>query len=263
MLDQPVSALTLSALDFETTGLSPHKGDRVVEVAVVRGKVGDVPEHWATLVHPERAVDATHIHGITDQMVANQPPFSAVLPELLVRLEGTVLVVHNAGFDLSFLEMECQRAGVAVPALLVIDTLGLARRVLAWGNHSLSFLVEKLGLPREHAHRALDDAHATWHLAALLLKNVGADEGVALRDVLKLCQRRSPRELDAVFAALNHAKVAGAALLVDYVSPDHPEAATRRSITVLRVTRREVDAFCHLRGAERTFRLDRLRLVGA
>ena len=261
MLDRPVRHLCLAALDFETTGLAPNRGDRVVEVAIVRGTMGTTPDEWATLVHPQRPVAATFVHGITDEMLAGKPRFAAVLPDILRQLEGAVLVAHNAPFDLGFLEMECERAKVAMPEAPVVDTLGLARRVLAWGNHSLSFLVERLGLPRDQAHRALGDARATWHLASLLLHNIGAADGVVLRDVLRLCERRSPRELDAVFAALTLAKVGGAHLLVDYVSPDHPDAATRRAITVLKVTRRQVDAYCHLRQAERTFRLDRLRIV--
>lgn len=261
MFDRPVRDLVLAAIDFETTGLAPRRSDRVVEVAIVRGRLGETPAEWSTLIQPERPVAATFVHGITDAMLAGKPRFRDVVPELLGQLDGAVLVAHNAPFDLSFLEMECERAGVALPDLPVVDTLGLARRVLAWGKHSLGYLTERLGLPRDNAHRALDDARATWHLAGVLLRNVGADEGVTLREVIRLCQRRSPRELDAVFAALNQAKLGGAHLLVDYVSPDHPDAATRRAITVLKVTRRQVDAFCHLRQAERTFRLDRLRIV--
>ncbi len=253
-------ALEYAALDFETTGLDPDEGDRVVEVAVVRGRLDGTPERWSTLVHPDRSMAATSVHGITAAMVAGAPRFEAVLPELSRRIEGAVLVCHNADFDLGFLDMECARAGVSRPELPVVDTLLLARRLLAVGDHRLSALRERYDLPREVEHRALDDAHATFLLAGLLVAAADPAGDLGLDGLLALCQPRDKGELDRVRARLAAAQKSGERLLVDYVAGD-TGSASRREITVVKLARSRVVAHCHLRDASRTFRLDRLRIV--
>lgn len=260
--DTPLLDLPLAALDFETTGLSAARGDRVIEVAVVRGRPGEVPTSWHTLLDPGRLVAATHIHGITDEMLRGRPPFSAVIDELHTWLDGAVLVAHNASFDLAFLEMECTLAGRRAPRPPVVDTLGLARRVLASGDHRLSTLCDRFGLARARAHRALDDARATWELAHRLVRVADTTGRLTLEHVQLLCRRRTPAELDALLAQLDGARRRGAPIVVDYLSGEFPDRpATRRTITVQRLSRSRVAAFCHLRDADRTFRVDRLRLV--
>ncbi|MBM4365926.1 MAG: hypothetical protein FJ102_06895 [Deltaproteobacteria bacterium] len=252
--------LEFAALDFETTGLDPDEGDRVVEVAVVRGPLHAEPSRWCTLVFPDRPMAATGVHGITAAMVATAPRFAAVLPELLRRVEGAVLACHNADFDLGFLDMECARAGVSRPEQPVVDTLLLARRLLAVGDHRLSALRERFDLPREVEHRALDDAHATFLLARRLVAAADPAGELDLPGLLELCQPRDKGELDRVRQRLAAAQQSGERLLVDYVSGDSG-AASRREITVTKLARSRVVAHCHLRDASRTFRLDRLRLV--
>lgn len=250
-----------AALDFETTGLDPDEGDRVVEVAVVRGKLGAPPATWSTLVDPGRAMDATRVHGITASMVRGAPEFAKVLPELRRRLEGAILVCHNAEFDVGFLDMECARLGEPRPDVTVVDTLLLARRLLALGDHRLSSLRERLGLPTEIQHRALGDAHATFLLAEILVNAADPAGSLSLDGLVALCQPRDRAELDRTRAALATAAARGEPLVVDYVSGDDA-SATRRTITVLKLSRYRVVAHCHLRDAARTFRIDRIRLVG-
>lgn len=249
-----------AALDFETTGLDPDEGDRVVEVAVVRGRLHGTPDRWSTLVNPDRPMAATGVHGITAAMVAEAPRFEAVLPELLRRIDGAVLVCHNADFDLGFLDMECARLGLSRPEQPVLDSLLLARRLLAVGDHRLSSLRERFGLPRDVEHRALDDAHATFLLAARLVAAADPAGDLDLDGLLSLCQPRDKGELDRVRERLAAALRSGERLLVDYVAGD-TGSASRREITVTKLARSRVVAHCHLRGASRTFRLDRLRLV--
>ncbi len=258
----PFLELPLAALDFETTGLSPARGDRVIEVAVVRGRPGEEPELWHTLVDPGRRVGATHIHGITDAMLAGRPGFPDVLGELERRLEGAVLVAHNAAFDLSFLQAECALVGRAAPTPPVVDTLGLARRVLAIGDHRLSTLCRLFDLRREQAHRALDDARATWALVQALARVADPTGQAGLDTIQQLCRRRSRAEHNAVLERLESSRTLRVSLLVDYVSGEFPDRpATRRLITVQKVNRSTVAAWCHLRDADRTFRVDRLRIV--
>jgi DNA polymerase III epsilon subunit family exonuclease len=253
-------ARELAALDFETTGLSPERGDRAIEVAVVRGRYGEEPVRWSTLLDPGRPVDATEIHGITDEMLRGQPRFAEAAPTLSRLLEGAVLVAHNARFDLGFLEMEYARAGLDAPEVPVIDTLGLSRRVLALKSHRLASVLDHLGVARDRAHRALDDAHATWTAAWALLGRADPDRSFTLADAERLSRRPGSDELRDVTDALQAAARRAEPILIEYRGAD--AAPTRRAITVHKVTSSRVEAYCHLRGEERVFRLERIVVVG-
>lgn len=249
----------LAAIDFETTGLSPADGDRAIEVAVVRGRHGTSPRLWSTLLSPGRPVDATEIHGITEEMLAGQPSFAAVAAALREQVEGAVLVAHNARFDLSFLEMEYRRAGTPAPAAPVLDTLGLSRRLLPLPSHSLGAVAAHLGIDRGRAHRALDDARTTWDVAWALLERADPARALGVEDVLRLSRRPSTVELREVTDALLEAARRAEPIEIEYRRLDAPP--TRRAITVRRVAGARVEAFCHLRGEERVFRIDRIVLV--
>ncbi|MDP2315347.1 MAG: exonuclease domain-containing protein [Pseudomonadota bacterium] len=249
----------LAALDFETTGLSTERGDRAIEVAVVRGRQGSVPQRWSALLDPGRPVDATEIHGITDEMVRGQPTFAERAPTLSRMLRGAVLVAHNAPFDLNFLEMEYGRAGLWAPEVPVLDTLGLSRRVLALPSHRLASICEHLGIDRGQAHRALDDAQATWDMAWQLLDRADPERRLTIADAERLCRRPNHEELRVVTNALLDAARRAQPITIDYRRAD--AQATRRSITVRKVIGSRVEAFCHLRGEDRVFRMDRISLV--
>lgn len=256
---QSVAEVEFAALDFETTGLHADR-DRVVEVAVARGRLGARPSVWTTLVNPGRPVAASAVHGITDDMVAGQPSFAQIAPRLLRELDGAVLVAHNAPFDLSFLDAECARAFRPRPPLPVLDTLGLARRLLALPSNSLGALCTRFEIPRDRAHRADDDALATWHLAGILLRGIDPALTTPLDQAIRLCARRTTEEELRIHAALKSAFQAGHPITIDYHAADAARG-TRRAITVSKLTSSRVEAWCHLRGAERVFRLDRIRLV--
>lgn len=252
----------LAALDVETTGLFPERGDRVIEVAVVRGRLGETPRTWSTLVFPDRPVAATHVHGLTDADVLGAPRFSAVAATIGRVLQGAVFVAHNASFDLRFLELESRLAGLSPPRLPVLDTLGLARRHLGLPSHSLAALCARFSIRREAAHRALADARATWELAWHLLGVIDPEGGLDVDGAVRACRRRTAEEHQALRRALLEAQGRGQRLTIDYLAGDRVgEGRTRRAITVQRVLAQRVVAWCHLRDAERTFRLDRLRVV--
>ncbi len=249
----------LAALDFETTGLSPERGDRAIEVAVVRGRYGERPQRWSTLLDPGRPVDATEIHGITDEMLRGQPRFVEMAPTLSRMLRGAVLVAHNARFDLAFLEMEYTFADLWAPEVPVVDTLGLSRRVLPLPSHRLAAVCEHLDIGRGRAHRALDDALATWEMAWQLFDRADPDRQLTVEEAERLCRRPNTDELRIVADALLAAARREEPILIDYRRSD--AQPTRRSITVRKVTGSRVEAFCHLRGEDRVFRMDRISLV--
>jgi DNA polymerase-3 subunit epsilon len=257
----------LAALDFETTGLSPDHGDRVIEIAVVRGRWGEAPRTWCTLVHPCRPVSATHIHGITDDMVTTAPTFGRVARTLLDALDGALMTAHNARFEQAFLRMECARAEIAVGVEDSLDTVGLSRRVLMLPSNTLTAVCEHLGVSRGQAHRALDDAAATWRIAWEILDRADPEHRMTRSEAVAASRRPGPQEHRRVKDALLAAIGLPEPVVIDYCGAPRPDAPnlgvlrTRRAISVKRVTTSHVEAFCHLRGEDRSFRLDRIRLV--
>ena len=128
-------------LDTETTGLEPELGHRVVEIACI-----ELNNHLPTgnakrwYLNPERDMptDAFAVHGISAEFLKAQPRFAEIADEFLAFLEGAPLIIHNAGFDLAFLNAELQRAGRSpLPAGVAIDTLEIARRRFPGAQASL------------------------------------------------------------------------------------------------------------------------------
>jgi DNA polymerase III epsilon subunit family exonuclease len=156
-----VAETVFTSFDTETTGFSREK-DRLVEIGVVKFR-GDGTVLSATnwLVNPQRKIPypATQVHHITDEMAAQAPLFEAVWPEFEAFCRDTVLLAHNAKFDVGFLKAELERAGIQAPPLPVADTLPLFRK---WFPHeesySLGKLTESLGVAGETYHRAEADS---------------------------------------------------------------------------------------------------------
>jgi len=161
-----IAETTFVAFDLETTGLNPH-ADRIVEVAAVRFRGAEVLGTRSWLVHPGIPVpeDAREVHGIGDEMLADAPSFPPVYGEFLEFVKGSVLLAHNAPFDVGFLRAEAVRRGASLPDNPVLDTLPLAR---SWfpgqPSYRLGRLVESLSLPQGTYHRALADSEHLMHL---------------------------------------------------------------------------------------------------
>jgi DNA polymerase III subunit epsilon len=117
-------------LDTETTGLDPAEGHRIVEIACIE-LVHHVPtgRKFHRYVNPEREMpeDALAVHGITSEFLASQPPFAGIVDELLAFIGLDRLVIHNAEFDLAFLNSELARLQREPLSCAFVDTLGLAR----------------------------------------------------------------------------------------------------------------------------------------
>jgi DNA polymerase-3 subunit epsilon len=166
---RPLSEVEFVAFDLETTGLSPV-ACRIVEVGAIRfrldGKeLGCVDQ----LVDPQCPIPAavTRIHGITNAMVRGKPTLDGLLPEFQSILGGpeTVLLAHNARFDLGFLSCAMSRLGVPPPAHTVIDTLKLSRACLrGLFSHRLETVAVHLKLTDREDHRALSDSRLVMGL---------------------------------------------------------------------------------------------------
>lgn len=185
-LETPVSAIEFVAFDFETTGLHSAT-DRIVEFGAVRfGGTGIIAE-FNQLSNPGIPIsaDAAAISGIRDPDVAHAPPEGNVLPDFLRFLGGSVLVAHNAPFDMGFLRAAVQRLQAPAVENLVIDTQLLAMK--AWPrkrSYALQNLAAELNLPRGAAHRARDDAELCMRLFLAAVRDMSFMGELALSEVL-------------------------------------------------------------------------------
>jgi DNA polymerase III epsilon subunit family exonuclease len=175
--------LDFTVVDVETTGWSPDTAG-ITEIGAVRVRHGEVVAEFTSLVNPGRPVPApiTELTGISDPMLALAPPVAAVLPGLLAFAEGSVLAAHNAPFDLRFLVAASAAAGLGWPGFEVLDTVRLARYLMASPDEvpdrKLATLAEYFGTPVRPSHRALDDARATAVVLWELLGRLADREGV-------------------------------------------------------------------------------------
>ena len=149
-------------IDVETTGLSPRAA-RVCEVAAISFRGSDRVAELAELVNPGAPIPAevSKIHGITDEMVKDSPSFAAVAPRLLALLENSVIVAHNAEFDIAFLSAELERVGLKFPKLHVGDTLAIARKNWKFQSNRLGKIAAELNISNGGWHRALSDVEMT------------------------------------------------------------------------------------------------------
>jgi DNA polymerase-3 subunit epsilon len=207
-LGTPLSEVTFVVVDLETTGGSPADCG-ITEVGAVKVRGGEVVGELATLVNPGHSIPPfiAALTGITDSMVASAPRIEQVLPAFLEFSRGTVLVAHNAGFDISFLKAATARCGLAWPGNQVLDTVRLARYALARDevrNHKLSTLARHLGASVTPTHRAFDDARATVDVLHALLGRLGNHGITSLEDLgtftarVSLAQRRKRHLAEAV-----------------------------------------------------------------
>jgi DNA polymerase-3 subunit epsilon len=164
-----------TVIDFETTGFSPKKHDRVVEIGVVHvSGQGVIEDHWATLVNPQRDMGATSVHGIGAGDVMGAPTFEQVAPYLLSAMAGRTLVAHNARFDLAFLEYEFERAGLPLsPGIPILCTMELSSRFLRGASRKLVDCCKAAGIDKKAVHSAQSDALATAALLAYYLRAAG------------------------------------------------------------------------------------------
>ncbi|OOL27543.1 hypothetical protein GQ85_38070, partial [Rhodococcus rhodochrous] len=205
-LDTPLRETTFVVVDLETTGGS-STDDAIAEIGAVKIRGGEVLGEFATLVDPGRSIppNIVQLTGITTAMVRAAPRIEQVLPSFLEFAAGSVLVAHNAGFDVGFLRAAASRSEVAWPRFQVLCTVKLARRVLGRDEAPsvrLSALAELFRVSTTPTHRALDDARATVDVLHALIDRVG-NQGVhsltELRDYLPAvtAEQRAKRSLAA------------------------------------------------------------------
>jgi DNA polymerase-3 subunit epsilon len=148
-------------LDTETTGLDPKQGHRIIEVAAIEmagRKVSDRTFH--RYLNPEREIDegAAAVHGLTLDRLQDEPKFAEIAPALLEFIAGAELIIHNAPFDMGFLNAELARAGLPLLTNPVTDTLKVAKELHPGKKNNLNALCDRY---------QIDNSHRTLHGALL------------------------------------------------------------------------------------------------
>jgi DNA polymerase III epsilon subunit-like protein len=159
-----------AVVGIATTGFSPTHGDRIVEIAIARVDAhGRIEDEYATLVDPGRDVGPAFLHGISSIEVRDAPAFADIAGELLDRLDGAIVVAHDAAFVERFLDAEFSRLGEALPLSPAVCSLWLARRTMRTPDHRLATLARYAGLAAVDAQTALGAVRTVAGLLPRLL----------------------------------------------------------------------------------------------
>lgn len=267
MLHLPLRDVPLVFLDLETTGLHPHQGDRICEVALHRVAGGQVEATLDSLVDPGRPLSAGAfgVNGIGPEQLAGAPTFAAIVEPLLERLAGAPLVAHNAPFDVEFIRAELARMDRSLPAIPAIDTLALARRLIPHRrSYSLAALATALG-GTPPAHRAMADVLALRLVFDDLVPRLEALGITTLGDTLRFARGFGPADPDPIAPPLIAAALReGRLLRIVYVSVRSPQPVERvvRPLAVIRERGAlYLRAYCFLRDDLRAFLIDKIQSI--
>ncbi len=228
-------------LDTETTGLNAAQGDRVIEIGCIeyvnRRDSGRRLHHY---VNPQRSShpDALRVHGITDEFLADKPLFAAIAGEMLDFLKGADVVIHNAAFDIGFLDAEFAR--LKLPPLAkhvtrITDSLLLAREQFPGKANSLDALCKRLEV--DNAHRELHGALLDAGLLAEVYLRLTRGQGSLVIDASPQAQNRGvalPADMTAFMLPLRPASAeecaAHAAVIADLNKASKGQAVWRETV---------------------------------
>lgn len=268
-MDSPLSSLephdlehtTFTVVDVETTGLDPAWGHRLCEIAIVLWQGGREREAFTQRVNPERPIDpdAQAVHGISDEELQDAPRFAEIAPIVRDYLEHAIIVGHNVLFDVGFLAAEWRRLRWPPPEAIFVDTLALARDWLRLGSNRLTSVADALGIPTAGAHSALGDARITAQVLHALIRVLNNYDVYTLEDLIEA--QGGPlfwpsSSWEHLPDSLQEALVNGRGIWLRYV--DRSGAVTERWVQPLDADDEYLIAYCHLRQAQRVFRLDRI-----
>lgn len=184
ILNTSVHELEFSIIDFETTGLYPYNGDRIVEVGIIRAKVDKKVQGYESFINPEIPIpeNVTKINKITDEMVSNAPLIEDKIDEITGFIDNSILMGQNLSFDVSFLNFQLQKMGRPKLNLWMLDTIKIAKLLMPeLERYSLAHLTKALKVVNKKSHRAITDADATYQVFQQLLKKISQP---VLKDLL-------------------------------------------------------------------------------
>ena len=176
----PVSESEFCVLDVETTGMSAYNS-RVIEIGMVKIKGLKIGEKFHSLINPGSEIPyfITQLTGIKNSDVYDAPFFDEIINKVTEFIDGSILVAHNAQFDLSFLKREFNQCGIEKPKNPSLCTLKLARKLYPqFKSKSLGSVVKNLGITHKNVHRALGDATVTAKILLKMIEELGEKHNV-------------------------------------------------------------------------------------
>lgn len=250
-------------LDIETTGLSPWFGDRICQIAIVLTEGKRIKSTIDLFVNPERPLSpsAVHINGLDESKLSAAPQFAEIADQLEAALKDTVVVCHNAKFDIQFLDNEFRKLGRTVEIPNLVDTLILAREFYELPSYSLHHLAADFHVSANvQDSRALADAITAKNLFFAMMDSLKPMNRL-LDDFIGIYNSPAwPEEGVYLPTELSEAINSGKRLFIKYIDKDGE--TSERWISPKDVIGLSdyiyLQAYCHTREAERTFRLDRI-----
>ncbi|WP_455538242.1 PolC-type DNA polymerase III [Terrisporobacter sp.] len=175
---------TFVVFDLETTGFS-NKNDKITEIGAVKVENFKVVDRFSQLINPEKDISykVQELTGITNDLIKDKPTIEEVLPKFIEFIGDSVMVAHNADFDMGFMQQKCREQNIEFKNNAV-DTLTLARTLLPhMKRFRLNLIAKELGVPLLNHHRAVDDAEATAHIFIKFLEMIQKRGGEKLSDI--------------------------------------------------------------------------------
>ena len=183
--NQNIEESTFCVLDLETTGLS-FRTEKITEIGIMKVKNGEVIDSFSTFVNPEKPIPpkVVEVTNITDDMVKDAPTINEIFPKMLEFIgEDSILVAHNADFDIGFLKYNAKQLGYTLENTY-LDTLRLAKLLFPeFKRYKLGIIADKLGIVVEVAHRALDDVDTTVKVLNVMFDMLKEKEIYTLDDI--------------------------------------------------------------------------------
>ena len=221
---------TYCVLDLETTGFSPVT-EKITEIGIMKLKDGKVIDEFSCFVNPEKPIPArvVEVTNITDYMVQDAETIDKVFPKILEFIEGSVLVAHNAEFDIGFLKHNAKQLGYEFD-FTYLDTLSLARDLFPdYKTYKLGRIAKNLGIKVEVAHRALDDVDTTVKVFNIMLDMLKERGAQTLKDIdiygsnedSKKAEYKKLRTYHAIILAKNYVGLKNLYKLVSYSHLDY------------------------------------------
>ncbi|HBY21623.1 MAG: hypothetical protein A2Y24_05470 [Clostridiales bacterium GWE2_32_10] len=221
---------TFVVFDIETTGFS-NQADKITEIGAVKVKAGEIIDKYSTFINPGVHIPEhiTKLTSITDEMVADAPSIEVILPQFLDFVGDSVLVAHNAGFDMGFIKSNATRQNIEVENT-VIDTVSLARAIFpSLKNHKLNIISEHLGIKLLNHHRAVDDAGATAEIFVKFIEILEKKKIYNLEEINNLVGDLDPKVLPMSHAIILAKNRQGIIAINRLVSISHVKYYKRRA----------------------------------
>ncbi|WP_419726911.1 PolC-type DNA polymerase III [Terrisporobacter petrolearius] len=175
---------TFIVFDLETTGFS-NKNDKITEIGAVKVENFKIVDRFSQLINPKKDISykVQELTGITNDLIKDKPTIEEILPKFVEFIGDSVLVAHNADFDMGFMQQKCREQNIEFKNTSV-DTLTLARTLLPhMKRFRLNLIAKELGIPLLNHHRAVDDAEATAHIFIKFLEMIKKKGAEKLSDV--------------------------------------------------------------------------------